>query len=260
MHTVSKLSWSSCLCVALAACGSSRISIGTVEHAEPRSAPIASLVVSLDRGQIDIRPAAVDEIRIEVEVLVREDRAAEFKGRPMVFGDHVALDQRADGSVFVRSAHEGSADGDDFELRITVQVPGTPEVRVKLDAGSASVKLQAAHGFSASIDAGQLDAEFGRVEGDAEVRIDAGQIRMLVRDSLGSLDAAVSAGQIDVTLPTAYAGRIDAQTSVGAVQIAEHLGIDVKRDVVAQSAIGVVGAGGEAAIVLRVDTGQIRLR
>lgn len=248
------------LLLTLAGCTQNRVPIGVVKLRQERSTPIDRLTVSLDRGQVAVAHSESGALEVEAEVRVVEDRAAEFLGEELRFDDHVAMTEDGTSRLMFRSAHEGDPDGDDWELRITVRVPGDPQVRLKIDAGSASVRLHAARGVSADLDAGQVDVDVDRVEGEIALNVDAGQIRVAARERVGDVDLSVKAGQIDVLLPDAFAGTIDASTDVGEVDLAARFGLTPQRDVTSQSVRGVVGQAGERRVVLRVDAGQIKVR
>jgi len=242
----------------LCACSSDRVSLGVVGTSLPDLLR-ETVSVTLERGSVHVGVAPGPALEIEAEVLVDADRAAQFGAAPLVFGEHVAVTSDAD-TVLVRSAHEGAGDDDDWELRLRVLVPEAPAVRARVDAGSIEVRLDSAAALSADVDAGSIDAAIGRIAGPTVLKVSAGRIRLRAEEALRGATLTVATGEIELVLPRDVAGRLDAVSQVGSVDVAPRFGLERRREVTKQSVAGALGSGGDDAYVLRVDAGTISVQ
>lgn len=239
--------------------GLNHVPIGTVRGSHRPAAPVEALRAHIAAGEIRIEPASGDDVEVEAEVRLRDDRTAEVAGTELAFADHVIVEQTG-GTVVVRSAHSESKDREDWQLRVVIRVPGTVAVQAQLSAGRVEVALPSTRAIGARLAAGEVVLRADRVDGPVLVENGAGSVSLEVRDA-GPAGGTIecSTGSIDVALPPTASGSFELSSGVGDVTVAPRYGFAVAREGPRASARGAVGDG-DARFRLHTSVGQVSLR
>lgn len=232
--------------------------VGSVRTSVAPQAPITLLRVENGAGTLHVQRASGPEVVIEVEVWLREGRPdTDFAP---VFADHVTVAER--GGVFsVESAHLRAADGDDWQLRLTLSVPSGVGIDFQQSVGLVRVELPEITGGRVKVDTGSVAFDVPVVRGALAVDVDTGEASITVRDTgpTEGLRAACDTGQLTVTLPADACGTFELRAGTGALDVAARYGLAENRSHAQVESRGRVGEGGPA-FSLTVGTGQVRLR
>lgn len=247
----------------LAACGfvhaENKVPIGTARASYHPDEEIEQLSVEVRAGSIDIRVAQGSAFEFEVDVEVIESRRHEFQGE-LVFGDHVRIRQDGD-TLIVEDVHADASDDDDWELDLTLRVPGTLDVEADLGAGQIQIDLERVGEVELDCGAGDVGLRVGVAKGTIEMDLGAGRCELEVTGSAPTKNVSidVGAGEIVVTLPQDVRGDFDLSVTAGDLTVDERYGLAVERFVTTASVDGEVGKGGPT-FKLNAATGAIRLR
>ncbi|MBK8974426.1 MAG: DUF4097 family beta strand repeat protein [Planctomycetes bacterium] len=244
-----------------AACSTTttRVSLGTVSGSFPLPDPAAALRVELDAGSIRVRPHAGTDIGVEAEVLCAKGRAAALRDRPLALADHLAaLD--GDGLLTIRSSHLGATDASDWELRVTLLVPGARALGLALKAGNVDVELDELRGLELDLTAGNAGVAVARLTGPARARLSNGQLTVEASEAVGPIAAAVTAGNVRLGLPRGQRYALDLSTQAGSIDVDSAFDAKPVRDYAASrlaQTVGPADAGEPIAIQARVNAGTI---
>lgn len=236
--------------------GATRRKVGDVAHAVKPAAPVHKITVDQRVGSVRLVPATGAEVRFAAEVWLSVARP-ETDFVPD-FAKHVQVGESA-GVLAIADAHTGP-DSDDWELRLTVQVPEGLDYQVELDAGGVAIELAAANEVRTKVGAGHTKVAVAALTGSAQIDLASGQAEVAVtkQGPARGLRVEVSAGTIQAVLPPDYACELSASVTAGDVDVAPRYGVRELRDHAASRATGKVGAGGPP-VRLTVATGRVVL-
>ncbi len=151
-----------------------------------------------------------------------------------------------------RSHISGSVDLD-------IKVPNQLVLTLENNVGSVTV-ADVSGTLSLAVNVGNL--ELDDVTGDLTATVDVGDLsleRALALDATDSISATVNVGGMELELPSESAFDLDAEATLGDIDIDSAFGVTVEREgVVGARAAGAVNGGG-ATVELDVDVGDIEL-
>ncbi len=161
-------------------------------------------------------------------------------------------------SVSVRSPNTASMEafGSQHTVDITLTVPSTANLRLRLTAGNVRVR-DITGTLTSTVQAGNVDLEGLSLSGSNSVRVGAGNVTFDGSLLVGSaLDVRVATGNADMKLPSNSAIHITSDTSVGDVTISgwpitpTHAGTGA-------SATGNTAMTPTSTLTIHCDTGRI---
>lgn len=251
--------WLVLLGSALASCHptASRREVGRASHTEPATG-LNCIDALVQAGAVEFVPCEGEDVRIEVVVLLADDRpAADSRSE---FAAHVSVEREA-GRLLLRDAHAGAADANDWELRVTVRLPAATDLTARLSTGRLRVAVREANDVRLDLGSGTADVAVQRLAGACRIEARTAQVTLGVADvgPGGGLDVEVDVGAAHVTLPEAVRGSFTLDVATGGIDAADRYGLNLERRMAAVSARGALGEGGPRHSI-RVGTGQIELR
>lgn len=168
---------------------------------------------------------------------------------------HVAVTQEGD-SIRIEAEGRGGSLFKHVQVDLDVILPATSDLDLHLAAGNAS--LQGCSGIiQAEVNAGNLDVRETMLADGSRMAVHAGKVT--VRSALqpgASVAITVNAGNADLRMPASTATTLDAHTTVGSLSV-NGWPLQVRRQVVAQSAHGALGAEPSGTLTIRVQAGNI---
>ncbi|MCP4593195.1 MAG: DUF4097 family beta strand repeat protein, partial [bacterium] len=238
------------------------VPFATVSERQPVDTTVTNLRVSTVVGTVRIIGSNIDEVRVEADVKLEQDRA-DKETEPGKFADHVRLEMQS-GVLTVADAHMDQPDTSDWRVSLTVHVPArlaatavvtagslavegmTSDLNLKNDAGEIRVAAERIGNVSARAAAGLIDLRAAAVDGSVSASADVGSVKLHIADSAptGDVTLEAQAGDIVLELPKGATGTFRAHSSVGIVSFAEPMGIAVTRSGLGARAEGTVGEGG----------------
>ena len=206
------------------------------------------------RAWIDVhgRRAAAAEFAEKVEIQA-EQVGAELR----IFTEHPPLSKGV--SLAVRYAIETPREVD-VNLRTVNSKIEVSGIRGAVDATTANggIKLKGETGsVRARATNGSIRADIDSLTDDAAFSTTNGTIRVEVQRCVSSVTALTTNGSINLTLPTDFAGQLDAEATRGRVHSDFPVPVVGK---IKNQCKGDIGDGGEAVIKLRSRNGSIRLK
>ncbi len=215
-----------------------------------------TLLIDIDRGSIEVRTIAGNEVHVELERRIRdveEDDIKTFLNRHEVVirqdGNNIIVDSKFD-DEYVSSWSRGRRHKDDrFELAVIVLVPQI--FNLDILSGAGNVEIEDLNGSimgrigmgnieigdiigSIDIGTGAGFIEINSVDGSVEVISGAGNIE--IADVGGRVIARTRAGDIKVTITKQPRGDSQLSSGYGAVTVYMEEGIAV--DVEARTSLG----------------------
>jgi hypothetical protein len=236
--------------------GVTRRKVGDVAHRVKPAAPLRKITVDQRVGSVRLVPAIGAEVQFAAEVWLANGRPdTDFTAD---FAKHVQVGESA-GVLAIADAHTGP-DSDDWELRLTVQVPEGLDYQIELDAGQVAIELATANEVQTKVGTGQANVVVAALTGAAQVELASGQAVVTVNKQgpARGLRVEVGAGTIHATLPPDYACDLSASVTAGDVEVVPRYGVRPLRDHASSRANGRVGAGGPS-VRLSTSTGRVVL-
>ena len=201
-----------------------------------------TLVIDNFAGEVRIRTGS--EGTINAVATRRAGRSANLRNiivEPSQEGDTVSIRTRRTSAQFSNVA-----------VNLEITVPAGTRIEVTSGAGDVSIDDVT----------GEIVAHTGA--GNVEVRGSQGQVRL--DTGAGDIDYAgqpqgtstfqTGAGNIEISLPSDFAGTVDLDTGIGSVDVGDF---DVDGSVSTGSARGTIGAGGDATIEAHTGAGDVDL-
>jgi len=248
-------------CMFAAGChlGVRKRSVGVVGVRLEPGVEISALEVRNPVGRIQVRDCTEAQAAgVEVEVLLTEHRpSSDFVPEA---AEHVRM-RRDGGRLFVDSAHAQDADARDWQLRMTVYLPGAAAVSARQDVGSVDVELAAVNGIDVVVDTGSVEVDVAELRGPASLEVDTGRIEFASAAvaAEGDMMLRCDTGSIRITWPEQASGRFDLAADCGNISVPDRFGLDPHRSGASSRCRGAFGAGGPQ-VLARTDTGSIRVR
>lgn len=215
--------------------------------------PGGTLILDLDRGDIEVLSARGNEVRIEIELVMDVHDRSDAKR--LMENYQVDFDQRDD-EVYVSSRYEKShgilgkwRDGDRFRIHLTALVPERYSVDFSSGAGNIYIENLTGevegHTGAGNIQIGDINGpvrvksgagniQVDRAVGFVEVNTGAGNVTL--DDVEGEIDAQAGAGNIDATITRQPSG--DSRLTTGAGNVTAFLSDRVGVEVEATSGMG----------------------
>lgn len=245
------------LLLSLASCArQGHQSIGVVQHQSASETDPTGVSVHNPVGSLVVTQG--DTLKIKADVRYRGSRP---KGDAAPrFEEHLRLVEEG-GRLTVTSVHAGAADAGDWQLDVTVELPGAPALELTSDVGSVTVDLPAVAGLKVQVDVGTADVRLGSSDGALDVRVETGTatIQMTGRAPVADVTAEVVTGEVSLTLTEDASGVFDLRAGIGTVTVSQSYGLEVRKQ---QTSATASGRRGESMIRIRanVDTGIVRLQ
>lgn len=150
---------------------------------------------------------------------------------------------------------EGSVDAETSNGAIELQGGGGC---INLRTSNGKVTASGAHGrVHVHTSNGSIEATVARLEQEGTFTTSNGMVDVKIETGIAPITVTTSNGSIKLTLPSDFAGYLDARTSNGRVH--SELAVLTKEGSQAHLA-GQIGAGGAATVRLRTSNGSIHLR
>ena len=202
-----------------------------------------TLDVRLPEGEVDIETASTQESVVELTGLpdpeLAEIARIDMRERGGAYEVRVEVDERQGFGRLWKGR----------ELRLTVQLPETAEVRVR--TGSADIRGRGLFG-TVAVDTGSGDVEFDEVTGDAAIKSASGDVR--VREVTGDAVVSTASGDIDLE-------RVVSSAHVRSASGDVHVG-EAGADVTVQTASGdqQIDAVSNGQVTLQSASGDLNVR
>jgi putative adhesin len=210
--------------------------------------PGSKLVVAVDRGSIEVKPANGDHV--EIEVKRKLDKVSESQAQE-IFRDHeVTLSQEGD-EVRVRAQFKlprPSSKHQPLQVHYEILVPNKFNVDLRTAGGSVAVGDLEGE-VRAQTSAGNI--KVGRIDGPVKAETNGG--RVSVAASSKSVMAKTSAGNIDIG---ETGGDVSADTNGGSVSVKK-----AKGKVIARTSAGNIDIGeAEGEISAKTNGGSVSVK
>lgn len=173
--------------------------------------PGGTLMLDLDRGNIEIRTGADDEVKIEVVRIVGVESRAQAKemleAHQLEFGhddEDVSLQSRFDEDAWNWKRWR---DKNRFRMTVTVLVPH--EYDLEINSGAGNVRIESLEGM-VDVRTGAGNVDVGHIRGSIDVSTGSGNIA--VSSAEGGVDIRAGAGNISIG---DVRGEVDAHTGAG---------------------------------------------
>ena len=231
---------------------------------------IARIDAQAANGRITLEGSDRDVVTVHArkEVRGRRGGAAEFAEQVEVYAEQTGDELR------VFTDHPPPPRGVNVAVHYTIETPRAIDVnlrtvnsRIEIGGISGSIDTTTVNGvinlegdtgpIRARATNGTIRAEIGLLTSDAEFSTTNGTIAVEVHRCDGSVAALTSNGTITLTLPTDFAGQLDAEARRGRVHTDFPVPVVGK---IKNQLKGEVGGGGDAVIKLRTRNGSIRLK
>ena len=238
--------------------GGNHRAVGKLSGAIVDARTIDAIQVDNRAGKIAIQACEAPAASVWVEVLLAADRSVTDYVED--FAKHVKLD-RTGTKLTVTSQHDSAADRQDWQLRFFINVPTGLAVTINQAAGQVDVQLPSATDVVVDSAAGSINIAIAEITGKVTADTQAGEITLAVTKSgpTGGCHLNCTTGTVSLTLPKGTNGMFDIHTTTGDISIADHYGLETKRSVTTESAMGQVGNGG-ATFYAHTVTGTVKIR
>ncbi|MBI5850411.1 MAG: hypothetical protein HZB39_05145 [Planctomycetes bacterium] len=218
---------------------------------------IVAVAVNNGAGIVRFAASKRDAIDVDVEVFLDEARPQTDAAKSV--DAHLVVTRDGDRLV-LNDSHAGDHDAGDWELRITVHVPGSRTIQVDQAAGSVELALDRCRDVRVVNAAGSIQADVGFVEGALDLRAHSGEVVAAVRESIaGDASVETQTGRASLALPKGAPGAFDVSVDVGGLVVDPRFGLDVERSLTGARATGRMGDGGPSYRV-RTLTGEAVLK
>jgi len=221
-------------------------------------------------GRITLEGSDRDEVTIRAWKKVRGRRgvAAEFAEQVEIRAEQIGDELR------IFTEHPPPPRDVNLAVRYAIETPREVDVnlrtvnsRIEIGGISGAIDATTANGtidlegdtgpIRARATNGSIKAEIGLLTNDAEFSTTNGTIGVGVHRCIGSVAALTTNGSINLTLPTDFAGQLDAEARRGRVHSEFPIPVVGK---IKNQLKGEVGEGGDAVVKLRTANGSIRLK
>jgi DUF4097 and DUF4098 domain-containing protein YvlB len=249
------------------------VDLTRVSSEEAAPSGTSRLAVKNSIGDVTVLAEAIEVIRIEAEVRIKESRATETE--PGTFADHVEISV-ADGTVTIADAHLDQPDKDDWSIAMVIRMPeglavkvdnGVGDVQVEgtrselmlaTGVGDVTVEAPGAKELVVTTGVGNVEIEVEKSAGKVKAQTGTGNVALAVTSAPPTRKVKLSTGVGDIRLkiPPDASGSFTCETGVGSVRVTGHEGISTSKSGASAKAKGTIGQG-EPVYELEAGVGNV---